>query len=171
MRARAGIASIALLLVVSPPVLTADTPLKMRWTRINVEDPMAASAIRYALDRASELVSKPACRAVLEDFGNARGHSIARELTDRQLEPVQHLASLLFYEGADELCATRVFYTSVNGRVVFVCTRELAREMRARPHMPPLIVIHEMLHTLGLREDPPSSFAVTRQVAQRCDQM
>jgi len=29
-------------------------------------------------------------------------------------------------------------------------------------------LIHEMLHTLGLREDPPSSAEIARVVAERC---
>jgi hypothetical protein len=30
------------------------------------------------------------------------------------------------------------------------------------------MVIHEMLHTLGLGEDPPSSFEITERVRRRC---
>ena len=32
-----------------------------------------------------------------------------------------------------------------------------------------IIVIHEFLHALGLGESPPSSQAITEQVAVRCD--
>jgi hypothetical protein len=31
-----------------------------------------------------------------------------------------------------------------------------------------IIIIHEVLHTLGLRENPPSSEEITRQVTRRC---
>jgi hypothetical protein len=30
------------------------------------------------------------------------------------------------------------------------------------------MVIHEMLHTLGLGENPPSTFEITERVRQRC---
>jgi hypothetical protein len=30
------------------------------------------------------------------------------------------------------------------------------------------ILIHEALHTLGLAENPPTSFEITRQVLGRC---
>jgi len=30
------------------------------------------------------------------------------------------------------------------------------------------IVIHEVLHTLGLRDDHPSSVSITEQVLRRC---
>jgi hypothetical protein len=30
------------------------------------------------------------------------------------------------------------------------------------------MVIHEMLHTLGLGENPPSTFEITERVKQRC---
>jgi hypothetical protein len=38
-----------------------------------------------------------------------------------------------------------------------------ARQPRARA-----MLIHEMLHTLGLGENPPTTFEVTDQVRRRC---
>jgi hypothetical protein len=36
------------------------------------------------------------------------------------------------------------------------------------PSLSEFMVIHEMLHTLGLGENPPSSFEITEQVRRRC---
>jgi len=36
------------------------------------------------------------------------------------------------------------------------------------PWLSEFMVIHEMLHTLGLGENPPSSFEITEQVMRRC---
>ena len=44
----------------------------------------------------------------------------------------------------------------------------LADVQLRNPALAESIVIHEMLHTLGLGEDPPTSEAITRQVQLRC---
>jgi hypothetical protein len=54
---------------------------------------------------------------------------------------------------------------TAGGAAVFVCEtsfRTLSRGARANA------LIHEMLHTLGLRENPPSSAEISRRVAERC---
>jgi chorismate mutase len=52
-------------------------------------------------------------------------------------------------------------------RVVAVCGRRftnpsLSHEARE------MIIIHELLHALGLGENPPTIEAITRQVTERC---
>jgi hypothetical protein len=51
-------------------------------------------------------------------------------------------------------------------RVVFVCPAHLTK-LRSGPQMQAL-VIHEMLHSLGLFEDPPSGREITARVTARC---
>ena len=54
---------------------------------------------------------------------------------------------------------------TADGAAVFVCGtsfRRLGPGARANA------LIHEMLHTLGLRENPPSSAEITRRVAEHC---
>jgi hypothetical protein len=44
----------------------------------------------------------------------------------------------------------------------------LAQLHLRNPVLAESIVIHEMLHTLGLGENPPSSQEITQQVKRRC---
>jgi hypothetical protein len=44
----------------------------------------------------------------------------------------------------------------------------LAQVQSRRPAYAEAIIIHEMLHTLGLGENPPTSEEITRQVQLRC---
>jgi hypothetical protein len=44
----------------------------------------------------------------------------------------------------------------------------LAEVQLRTPAFAESIVIHEMLHTLGLGENPPTSLEITRQVQLRC---
>ena len=39
---------------------------------------------------------------------------------------------------------------------------------RQRPDHAEIVVLHEMLHSLGLRENPRRSAEITRQVEARC---
>jgi hypothetical protein len=52
--------------------------------------------------------------------------------------------------------------------VIHVCSNRFA-DRQAKDHVyVELIVIHEFLHALGLGENPPTSDAITKQVAARC---
>ena len=58
-------------------------------------------------------------------------------------------------------------YTSPLSRVVHLCPHFLDNELE-RPAFAQAVVIHEMLHTLGLGEDPPSSREITDRVRRAC---
>ena len=58
--------------------------------------------------------------------------------------------------------------TRPGSRVVFVCTTRFTDLVERNPAEAEAIVIHEMLHTLGLGENPPASDAITEAVAVAC---
>src|SRR5262245_9045980 len=58
--------------------------------------------------------------------------------------------------------------TEPGSRVVFVCPVAFARAAASNPDLAEATVIHEMLHTLGLGENPPSSREITARVLSRC---
>jgi hypothetical protein len=49
-----------------------------------------------------------------------------------------------------------------------VCGRRFAEVSLSRPVYGDAVFIHEMLHALGLGENPPTSSVITRQVIARC---
>ena len=53
--------------------------------------------------------------------------------------------------------------TFARGRVVLALTGALHE-----PRLAEALVIHEMLHTLGLGENPPTSTEITKRVEGRC---
>ena len=61
-------------------------------------------------------------------------------------------------------------FTSRNSRVVYLCGRDFERAERRDPRETQVTIIHEMLHSLGLGENPPSPRAISFQVLQRCAQ-
>ena len=56
-------------------------------------------------------------------------------------------------------------FTQIGSTVVSVCLRPFTLLPHAEQEA---VLIHEMLHSLGLGENPPESVAITAQVLKRC---
>ena len=110
-------------------------------------------------------------RALLVQFEDADGHTLKANLDDRGLSAEEHLGQLLFYDG-DELrpCRDRrtLAATSPHNSVVFVCSAAFKSAIERNHRLVESILIHEMLHTLGLRENPPTSREITNRVDEAC---
>ena len=132
--------------------------------------PADALPVRMALSRASYKLGKPACQALLDAFQDGEGRTLRENLTIIGMEPAEYLARLAYRDGADLRggpCQSRgaAAVTRPKHRVVYVCGanfRSQAPGIRANT------LIHEMLHTLGLGENPPSSETINVQVRKRC---
>ena len=84
--------------------------------------------------------------------------------------PAGYLARLVirygeFPKGSGRCAVAGAAAFTAAGAAVFVCgTNFQTRGRGFRENA----LIHEMLHTLGLRENPPSSAEISRRVAERC---
>jgi hypothetical protein len=58
--------------------------------------------------------------------------------------------------------------TAPGSRVVFVCPAAFARAAASNAEHVEATLIQELLHTLGLGENPPSSTEITARVFARC---
>jgi hypothetical protein len=56
-------------------------------------------------------------------------------------------------------------FTQTGSRVIYVCSSRFT--MQPIPNGV-VIVIHEMLHALGLGEHPPTSAEITKRIGERC---
>jgi hypothetical protein len=77
----------------------------------------------------------------------------------------------VFAEGSTERTCVRTgvaAFTQQGSHVVYICSNRIAN--RYLPHVRDgeIVVLHEMLHSLGLGENPPSTDDITRQVMKRC---
>ena len=81
-----------------------------------------------------------------------------------------YLTGLVFIDGSgDAPCVAGVFaFTTPGSRVIRLCVGALKQTWQEKPEHAVANFIHEMLHTLGLGEDPPSSAEITRRVAAAC---
>ena len=79
---------------------------------------------------------------------------------------------MLFYDGSRQLlCSLNddpYAITKPGSRVVFICPRRFVQKQEWNPTAAEAIIIHEMLHSLGLGENPPSSEAISAVVLDRC---
>lgn len=135
-------------------------------------DAHIAARVLGVLEEAADRLSRPACSAVLLDFDDGRtGRPLAETLSRTGLRPEEWLRSIYFLDGAGHRgCADRrtVAYTPNGAPVVFVCPVALSRYRMQDPSFAATVLIHEALHTLGLGENPPSSWAITMKVQERC---
>jgi hypothetical protein len=126
--------------------------------------------LRRAVDGAARLLGEPACLAVLDDFGPGSGRRLRVRLAAESVDPGGYVRRVLFYDGSNEAPCRRPrvhAFTVPGSRVVYACP-SLGRLAATRSVEAEAIVIHEVLHTLGLPEDPPASADITAAVLRRC---
>ena len=124
---------------------------------------------------ASKRLLDPHCLSLLDEFKDANGNTLRERLDGLGLTATGYLRRVPFVDGSGiRSCRPEgVLMVARPGRVpVYVCpagsVSRLSRHATRHPFRAELALIHEMLHTLGLGEDPPSSEEITRRVERRC---
>jgi hypothetical protein len=140
------------------------------WQRLHVPDPLASRAAREALDGAQQLLAQPACVEGLSAFRDEAGHPLEERLTALSVDYQTYLGMVYFMDGSRETrCTTGAFaFTAPGSRVVRLCVEQLKRTSQQDQMHTIANFIHEMLHTLGLGENPPTSEEITRRVIDAC---
>lgn len=135
---------------------------------------LQSATARFALNRAAreavQRLERPECRKVLSDFRDASGRTIQMRLDLLGETPRCYLMRITFREALDSRCqdSARLAFTSIGSREVFICGTQFWQEYRNNPSHVEALVIHEMMHTLGLGENPPSSLEINARVLARC---
>ena len=160
----------------TPAGTSASTPEPTRvsspvsWPRLHLPDPVGYLFARKTLDLAWERLARISCADLLNTFLDRAGRPLNERLRELAVDRQTHLTRIFFVDGSREMpCIKGSFaYTSPGSRVVRLCVEELKRTWLTSPEHAVSRVIHEMLHTLGLGEDPPSSAEITRRVLAGC---
>ena len=148
----------------APVGLSADM-----WNRVQIPDPAVAQAIRRTLDEAARRLADPRCQTILTDFHDVDARPLAARLATLGMDIGSYLRLILFRDGsAYEACGRTLAYTHPGSRVVFICSRAVEWHWSSNREHLVVMIIHEVLHTLGLGENPPSSSSIDRRVRQRC---
>jgi hypothetical protein len=174
-RAHGLLTTIALLaLTPTPSALGADT-------RSAFDRPLGAfdaAVVARAKAGAARWLEDSECLKLLTEFTDAEGRPLDQTLAAWGMSAGEYVLALPFQDGsALAHCRNaRIELVTHRGlRPVYVCpvgvgalNSRFARTQIQTPALAEAMVIHEMLHTLGLGENPPTSFEITERVRTRC---
>lgn len=147
-------------------------PKVASWPRVYIEDAFTHDAVEWALAGAARWLADEGCRSVLSEFRDDRDRPLASRLDAYGVDAPTYLTLLLFRDGSGaKACANEMTFavTTPGGRAVFVCGRRFERVWRESAARAQAMMIHEMLHTLGLGENPPPSHTITERILTLCD--
>ena len=127
--------------------------------------------VTRALLGAIRRLSRPECQRLFEDFTDQSGRALTTKLAATEQSAADVLAGLYFVDGDDATrCRTdRIVaaFTTPGSHVIHVCGRRFS-QFAVKTKGGEILLIHELLHALGLGEDPPTSSRITRAVMNRC---
>jgi len=161
---------LSLALAALGPCLATAAEKRRGPLRVRLPD-ATGMAVRRALLSAKVRLAEPGCREVLDDFPGQGRPLLSQVIESRGLTPQEHLDTLIFLDGSHRSgCRSPsvLAFTHRNGDTIWVCPSQFRRATRSDPGYAEIVLIHELLHTLGLGEDPPTSEEITARVAARC---
>jgi len=135
--------------------------------RIRMSGTRHSQSVRRALIGAHERLARAECQKLFTDFNDQAGRPLQERLDTLGLTGQEFLGFVGFYEGyGQSRCAQQrvMAFTQPGSLAVRVCP-QMAGQDQALVEM---ILLHEMLHSLGLGENPPSTYEITDQVRKRC---
>ena len=133
-----------------------------------------ARAVDSARTGALQRLESEECRKVFTDFTDAQGRSLQQNLEEWSPSPAEYIGLIPFVDGSSQaLCrkTKTALVASPGVRRVYVC-KTFAEVQLRQPGVAESMVIHEILHTLGLGKAPmpgqPTSIEITQRVEARC---
>lgn len=139
--------------------------------RLAVIDKRLTRAVTRAIEDAHDKLSRPECQRVLEDFSDDAGRTLKENLDALGQTAPGFLGWMVFYNGSAQAFCTdaQVHAVTMPGsRLVYICERQFREKVQRDAGLAAAYVIHELLHSLGLGENPPTPADITRQVVARC---
>jgi hypothetical protein len=128
-------------------------------------------AVARAIRGAVRLLGHSECQGLVDEFSDASGRPLRVTLEAQAVEVGGYLDRVFFYDAPEALCGTsNLAITHPGSHAVFVCGSNFVSEMTRNSRHAEAAIIHEMLHSLGLGENPPSSEHITSRVLTRCRQ-
>jgi hypothetical protein len=127
------------------------------------------ATVTRALDGAARRLARPECQALLDEFMDASGRPLRAALEASGRSAPEHLNGVFFYDAPPGLCRTSsLAVTRPGSRAILVCGSRFVRQVGRNPRHAEATLIHEVLHSLGLGENPPSADYITERVEARC---
>ena len=125
--------------------------------------------VQRAVESAAPRLEAAGCQQLFSEFADREGVRIDQKLNELGVTPREYLTRWMwFMEGSRQPpCRNQdiAAFTHPGSRVVYVCSSRVVSN-----HIPDgdVVIIHEMLHSLGLPENPPTPAEITKRVRERC---
>jgi len=127
------------------------------------------ATVARALDGAARKLGLPECQKVLDEFKDASGQPLRAALEASGRTAPEYLGAVFFYDAPPGLCRTSsLAVTQPGSRAILVCGSRFVRQVGRDPRHAEATLIHEVLHSLGLGENPPSPDFITERIEARC---
>jgi hypothetical protein len=155
----------------SGEVPSAKSPGEGDWPHVHIQDAYTRDAAKRALQGASRWLARPRCQSLFSEFQDERQLPLTEKLRELETDPGRYLRLVVFQDGAQSSTCKRhgiLAFTARGSRVIYLCGRDFERAWRRDPREAQAFVIHEVLHSLGLGENPPSPRHITHRVQQLC---
>jgi hypothetical protein len=132
----------------------------------------ARMVVEDAVRGASRRLAVPECQLLLEEFRDSAGRPLSARLVSAGQTVIYYITTVHFVDGDGTAQCQRddaiAAFTEPGSRVIFVCARGFAERFARRTAGGEILVIHELLHSLGLGENPPTPAQITARVWDRC---
>ena len=160
---------VAAVIIVAWQALARDTTDAVVPKIRQFESLTAGFWVKESVQGAARRLRDPECVRIFSDFVDHDGHPLSEKLHNLDVSPDEYLLkSVWFLDGTRESpcdpLLRRTAITQVGSHVVFICPARFLEASQERE----FTIIHEMLHSLGLGENPPSSREITDRVIARC---
>lgn len=142
--------------------------------RISMTDAVARTIVRRAIAGAAARLKTAECQRVFADFEDGRGRSLQANLEASGHSVTSYLLGHVSFADDSEATQCRrrqvAAFTAPGDTVIRICAPAFANTASMDTAAAEVLVIHEMLHTLGLDENPPTPDDITRRIRARCSQ-
>jgi hypothetical protein len=134
--------------------------------------PPTRGAVRRAVLGAARRLERPDCRRLLTDFTDQSGRPLGEIVVASGTTASRYLLEALWFVDGSDAPQCRddhtVAFTAVGSRAIHVCGPQFVQLSSRQSKRAEILVIHELLHALGLGENPPLGAEITGQVMRRC---
>lgn len=140
----------------------------------NFSSPAERFWIEQAVDGAVRRLESAECQQIFSDFTDGSGRPLADNLRALKVSAAEYLTAWVWFveANAEPQCSEkygRTAFTARGSRVIFICAARLVKPAsNGRSKEGEIVIIHELLHSLGLGENPPTSKEITSKVMARC---
>jgi|SRR6478736_5063615 len=128
-------------------------------------------AVEDAVTGAMRRLGMPKCQKLFDEFTDQAGRALTMNLAATGQSPADFLVGLYFVDGDDAIqcraSETVAAFTEPGSHVVHVCGRRFL-QFALKTKGGEILLIHELLHAIGLGENPPTSAQITSAVMNRC---